>query len=161
MSEGTPTRVLTDQLTEGQLEWTKLEDIYDKVVLGIGGSEERREYLVPSGKGAWEKSLIARFPNEENGIKKYFELVRQANSTIGPVMGLMKLTPTWLTSFLIWSGLMKRFFPVVPLLSQSLAGILESLFHDSDLKAVLAYSFGDYGVCVCVCACVCQIIWLV
>ena len=36
---------------------------------------------IPSGKGAWEKVLVERFPSEEKGIKKYFELIRQATGT--------------------------------------------------------------------------------
>ena len=145
MTEGTMTRVLVDQLTEGRLDWTKLEDVFDTVVLGLGGKGGRREYSVPSGKGAWEKSLIEQFPAEEQGIRKYFELVRQATATSGLLLGMMKLAPTWLSKLLIWSGLLQRLFPVVPLLSRPLLGVLDSLFTDPDLKAVLAYAFGDYG----------------
>lgn len=145
MAEGTLTRVLFDQLTEGHVEWTKMEDVYDKVVLGGGDQGNLREFPVPSGKGAWEKLLIERFPNEEKGIRKYFELVQQAATTFGLVMGVMKLAPRWLCRLLIWSGVLGRWFPVVPLLSRSLQDVLNSLFSDGDLKAVLAYSFGDYG----------------
>lgn len=145
MAEGILPRVLIDQLTEGHVEWTKMKDVYDKVVLGVGGQGNRREFPVPSGKGAWEKFLIERFPNEEKGIRKYFELVQQAATTCDLVMGVMKLAPRWLCKLLIWSGVLGRWFPVVPLLSRSLQDVLNSLFSDGDLKAALAYSFGDYG----------------
>lgn len=148
MSEMTLTRVLVDQLTEGRLDWVKLEDVFDTIVLGLGGEEGgQRKYLVPSGKGAWEKYLIEQFPNEEKGIRKYFELVKKATATSGLLLGMMKLAPKWLTSVLIWSGMLGRWFPVVPLLPRSLQGVLDSLFTDQDLKAVLAYAFGDYGAC--------------
>ena len=147
MTEGTLTRVLVDQLTEGRLGWTKMEEVFDRVILGVGGQGDQREYPVPSGKGAWEKELIKCFPNEEKGIMKYFELVRQATGTSGLVMGMMKLAPKWLASLLVWSGILGRWFPVVPLLPRSLMGVLDSLFTNPDLKAVLAYAFGDYGTC--------------
>ena len=148
MREGSLTRVLVDQLTEGRLEWVKLEEVFDRVVLGLGcgGEGERREYLVPSGKGAWEKYLIEQFPNEEKGIRKYFELVHVVTATSGLLLGMMKLAPEWLTGLLTWSGLLERWFPVVPLLPRSLEKVLDSLLTDQELKAVLAYAFGDYGM---------------
>ena len=145
MAEGTSSRVLVDQLTEGRLDWIKLEDTYDTVVLGAGG--QRREFPVPSGKGAWEKSLQERFPGEEKAIGRYFEMVREATATSGVVMGVMKLAPRWLTRLLEWNGVLRRMFPVVKLLPLSLQDVLDSLFSDPDLKAVLAYAFGDYGGC--------------
>ena len=139
MARGTMSRVLIDQLTEGRLEWVKLEEVYDTVVLG------GRQFPVPSGKGAWEKSLVERFPAEEKGIKKYFEMVRKVTATAGLLQGLMKLAPSWLTHLLGWSGLLRLWFPVVDLLHRTLLEVLDSLFSDPDIKAVLAYAFGDYG----------------
>ena len=153
MAEGRLTRVLTDQLCEGRMEWERLEEVYDTVMLGVGegGKGGRREFPIPSGKGAWEKVLVERFPSEEKGIKKYFELIRQATGTSGLVMGIVKLAPKWLASLLIWSGLLARWFPAVPLFTRPLSKVLDSLFTDKDLKAVLAYSFGDYGGQQCEC----------
>ena len=142
MAEGTSTRVLADQLTEGRLDWTKLEDTFDTVVLGSG--DHKREFPVPSGKGAGEKSLCERFPGEEKGIRKYFELVREVAQSAGVLLGVMKLAPRWFTKLLVWSGLLKRWFPV-EVLGMSLQEVLDSHFSDPDLKAVLAYAFGDYG----------------
>jgi all-trans-retinol 13,14-reductase len=142
MAEGTSTRVLVDQLTMGKLDWTKLEDTFDTVVLGSG--DHKREFPVPSGKGAWEKSLCERFPGEEKGIGKYFELVREVAQSAGVLLGVMKLAPRWFSRLLVWSGLLKRWFPV-EVLGRSLQEVLDSHFSDPDLKAVLAYAFGDYG----------------
>lgn len=144
MAEGTTTRVLIDQLTEGKLDWVKLEETYDTVVLGSGG--QKREFPVPSGKGAWEKSLWERFPNQEKEIKRYFEMVREVTGSSGVLLGVMKLAPQWLVSLLLWTGLLKRWFPI-DALGRSLQEVLDSLFSEPDLKAVLAYAFGDYGGC--------------
>ena len=146
MAEGALSRVLVDQLSEGKIEWVKLEEVYDTVMFGVGEEgRERREFPVPSGKGAWEKVLIERFPSEEKGIRKYFELVHKVMRSSGQVLGLLKLAPSWVMKLLIASGLLQRMFPVVAYFRRSVAEVLDSLVTDQELKTVLAYAFGDYG----------------
>ena len=71
MAEGTLSRILLDQISNGKIEWVKLEEVYDTVVFGSGDqSAELKKYPVPSGRGQLMKSLIESFPTEEKAIKK-------------------------------------------------------------------------------------------
>lgn len=145
MMEGTLQRTLLDQITESGTEWVKLEDVYDDVI--IGGSEDpekRKTFPIPSGRGKLMESLIRSFPEEEKGIRKYFDILKQIRKSMLYIV-LLKVLPMWLVRLLISSSLLQRFVPYLGYFRRSLSDVLNELVKDQELKAVLAYSFGDYG----------------
>ena len=56
MSPGTLPRTLFDQLTDGQLEWEKLDKEFD--VVSIGSKDKIRSYPVTTGVGEWKRLLM-------------------------------------------------------------------------------------------------------
>ena len=146
MAHGTLTRVLVDQLCAGRIRWEKLNDVYDTVMLG-GAEGGRRDFPVPAGKGAWEKVLVERFPREAAGIRRYFRLVGQVARASGQLLGLLKLSPKWVVRLLLATRLLPWVIPALRYFTRPLGDVLDSVTSDPDLKAVLAYAFGNYGKC--------------
>ena len=145
MAEGMFLRTLFDQLTESGTEWVKLEDTFDDVIIGeIGDTEKRRSFPIPSGRGKLMESLIQSFPGEEKAIRKYFDILKQIRKSMKFVF-LLKVLPLWLVRFIIASSLIKKMAPALSYFKRSLADVLADLTDNNELKAVLAYSFGDYG----------------
>ena len=147
MVRGTLQHVLLDQITESATDWVKLEDVYDDVIIGAG--DDRKTYPIPSGRGKLMDSLIKSFPSEEKAIRKYFDILRMIRKSMTSTF-LMKVLPKWLVKLLISSSLLHRLVPALKYYHRSLSEVLNELTDNQHLKAVLAYSFGDYGErCVC------------
>ena len=145
MVKGTVQHTLLDQLTESGTEWVKLEDIYDHIIIGVGGDTEKRKvFPIPSGRDKLMESLIQHFPAEEKAIRKYFGILKQIRRSMMYFV-LLKLLPRWLVQLLISSSLLRRFTPALRFFQRSLSDVLNELTDNQELKAVLAYSFGDYG----------------
>lgn len=68
-------RLLSDQLTEGQLAWVPLEKQFDTVV--IGDAENQRRYPICGGRqDEYRKALYESFPTEKEAIDKYMNLLK-------------------------------------------------------------------------------------
>lgn len=68
-------RLLSDQLTEGQLQWVPLEKEYDTVV--IGDAENARRYPVCGGRqDEYKKALYKSFPKEKKAIDQYLNFLK-------------------------------------------------------------------------------------
>lgn len=146
MAEGTLTRVLLDELTESGTEWVKLEEVYDTVVIGLGEEDPAkwRTFPIHAGRTKLIESLIERFPSEEKVIRKFFDILKLLrSSTTG--LSMLKLLPMSISRCLISSGLFVRLFPAVKYYQRSVTDVLNELTSNKELKAVLAYSYGDYG----------------
>lgn len=74
MQNRTSTKFLIDQLTDGQLVWSPLENQYDTVA--IGDLSNPKLFPIVSGKEELKKVLYERFPDEKVAIDKYFELLK-------------------------------------------------------------------------------------
>ena len=155
MAEGTVSRVLVDQLSDSGIEWQELESVYDTVLLGMGQeASKRREFPIPAGRGKLMESLVQTFPKEKEAIHKFFKILKSLRQST-QIMAALKMVPKWFANFLISCGLVQRLSPGIKYYQRSLTQVLNDIFTDEELKAVLAYSFGDYGEGVCVCMCVC------
>lgn len=67
-------RVVFDQITEGQLEFQKLNQHFDTIQIGLG--DEKREYTFLSGKNEMKTHLIKQFPAEEEAIEAFFKIMK-------------------------------------------------------------------------------------
>ena len=157
MHEGKFSRVLVDQLTESGIEWSRLDDVYDTIILRMNEAEMKsvsngldrkrktqKKFSIQTGRKELMASLKKDFPSEEKAIMKYFSILKNIRgSHLG--MGLLKLLPQRLSCFLVSSGLFTWLFPVFNYYRRSLSDVLNELTDNKDLKAVLGYSFGDYG----------------
>ena len=77
-------------------------------------------------------------------IISYFDLLKKVRKAI-QFLGLLKLLPLWFANLVISSGFLRWMVPVVEYYTRSLSDVLDELTDNQELKAVLAYSYGDYG----------------
>lgn len=144
MRRRTTTKLLIDQITEGQLEWCDLIDEFDVVALGEPGKQK----LFPFRAGGYEvykKALMENFPREEAAIDKYIALLKEVRRNMMGMM-MVKVMPKWIVKLLIATGLINVLTKFFKLSRRTLKSVLDELTDDKDLKTVLAYSWGDYGV---------------
>ncbi|XP_060078415.1 all-trans-retinol 13,14-reductase-like [Ylistrum balloti] len=144
MYEGADNRALIDMVTGGKIEYPKMTECYDVVCLG--GSDKVKKFKIMDNRKAFAEELIKNFPEEKEAIEKFMVLLKDARSYF---MGfyVLKVLPKWLASLLSSIGIMDLVFrPWSKYTSKSTKEVLDSLTDNDDLKAVLTYSFGDYGV---------------
>uniref|UniRef100_A0A3B3V223 All-trans-retinol 13,14-reductase n=1 Tax=Poecilia latipinna TaxID=48699 RepID=A0A3B3V223_9TELE len=140
-----PFRCMLDQMTNGQLQWEKLENPFDHVVLGP--PENRRSYPIYSGSARYSEELKKRFPGEEKAIDEYLKLVKvgfcdKTGRGIW-VMAVLKLCPLPLAKFLIHTGLVKHLSYFYKMAPRSLTDVVNELTENKDLRAVFTYIFGN------------------
>ena len=138
-------KTLVDHITDGQLEWAKLEEEYDIVSIGYD-EKTQRQYPIIENEENWMKLLKKQFPGEDEAIDKYFEICHEVKTSFDEIHGLLKLLPLWLSWLVVrfrivnmvsglWSGLYKK----------NTLDLVKTLTDNKDLQTVLCYCWGDYG----------------
>lgn len=74
LHENSLLRIAFDQITEGQLEFQKLDQHFDTIQIGLG--EEKREYTIFTGKTEMEAHLKKQFPDDTAAIRKFFKIMK-------------------------------------------------------------------------------------
>ncbi len=128
-------RILYDHLTEGQLQWSPLPDVYDRVFLG------ERRYDFPTGLAPFRERMKQYFPAETRSIDRYLELVCELARWSGLYFAERTLPP-FLAAPL---GRLMR-FPFLRYARRTTADVLGELTQDRELTAVLTAQWGDYGL---------------
>ncbi|XP_059812531.1 all-trans-retinol 13,14-reductase-like isoform X2 [Hypanus sabinus] len=136
-------RTLTDQITDGQLEWAKMDDVFDYVILGE--HENLRTYQLYSSEGSYQHCLNTQFPEEKEAIDKYLKLIKMVRRQL-PLFVIIKMIPLQLARFLIRTGIIHWFTSIFKLASTSLLDVVNDWTKNKDLRAVICYCCGDYGV---------------
>ncbi|KAM9779955.1 inactive all-trans-retinol 13,14-reductase-like [Neosynchiropus ocellatus] len=134
-------KVALDQITEGQLQFTRLEDHFDTLILGQPG--HGREYHIHAGKTQMAASLKKQFPGEEKAINEFLRLMKLASRRT-PLIAVLKMIPFSLVNFMLRTGLLYRLSSVFRLATTSHSELISSLTQNKDLRALSAYLF--YGV---------------
>ncbi|XP_047709023.1 all-trans-retinol 13,14-reductase [Prionailurus viverrinus] len=145
MQEGKSSRLILDQITEGQLEWVALSSPFDIMVLE--GTNGRKEFPMYSGKKAYIQGLKEKFPQEEAAIDKYIKLVKAVSHRVVLAI-LLKTLPLRIAQLLSKWGLLTHFSAFLRASTQSLDEVLRQLPASPELRAVLSYIFPTYGVTV-------------
>eukprot|EP00731_Ephydatia_muelleri_P018758 Em0011g798a len=128
--------VLVDEISNGGIEWVKLEHVLDTVV--IGDSANQVKYPVGSGQDEFKNMLIGQFPSDKEAIVQFFALVDRLKSVaFGYVV--LKLLPLWFSRFLIRSGLAVKIFPPLAYSTRTVAEVLDELTPNEELKSVITY----------------------
>ncbi|XP_069760709.1 all-trans-retinol 13,14-reductase-like [Narcine bancroftii] len=136
-------RTLADQITEGQLEWVKMDDAFDHVILGEHPT--LRKYQLCSREKNYQHFLKSQFPDEAEAIDKYLKLIKMISKRL-PLMVLIKMIPLQLARFIMRTGIVHWFTSFFKLGSTSVSDVVNSLTKNNDLRAVICYICGDYGV---------------
>ena len=127
-------RAYFDYLSDGELEWNRMPDAYDRFVYpGL-------DLSVSSDPNRYEHDLIAAFPTEARAIRRYFKDVRRTISwlTMGFAQGMV---PRPMASLLRAAQRLGR-----RTATSTTKEYLDAHFRSPELKAVLASQWGDYGL---------------
>ncbi|XP_069800355.1 all-trans-retinol 13,14-reductase-like [Dendropsophus ebraccatus] len=143
LNEESPFRILIDQLTDGQLQWSLMDNPFDVVVLG--DPKHGRRYNMKSGTKAYIDELKKSFPGEEKAIENFIRLVKKVSRRI-PDLGILKMLPLPISRFLCRTGLVNWFSPFFRYASRSVAEVVSEFTKNKELQTVLSYIFGTYGV---------------
>jgi all-trans-retinol 13,14-reductase len=135
MQDGSMLRRVFDYVTNRELNWSPLGDVYD--VARING----KHYSFYSDFERHQRELISRFPEDETAIRSYFALIRKAAATGGYFIG-EKTMPMWLSRTL---GKLLR-FRFESYARKTTAEVLSSITANAELRAVLCTQCGDYGL---------------
>ncbi|KAM8947882.1 all-trans-retinol 13,14-reductase-like [Pelodytes ibericus] len=137
MHDGGMLRVIMDQLTEGQLQWNRLDDQYDSIILG------QHVYQLHAGKKEFPITLKKQFPGEEEAIDKFVALMKKVARHVA-LLGALKILPQSLTLLLLRSGLLHYVSPIFWMAESSHQDVVSSMTSNKELQAVFSYLF--YGV---------------
>lgn len=87
-------------------------------------SPSQRQYNIPSGRGAWKKQLIERFPDEKKAIERFFDMVSRASRNSKAFI-FVKMLPVWMTTLANRLGLASAFSDFFALGKRSLKDTVE------------------------------------
>jgi all-trans-retinol 13,14-reductase len=128
-------RYLFDHITDCELKWEEMDEVYDRVVIG------ENVYDFKKGYDNFVGMLYERFPGEEQAIDRYVELVRRSSGlgknffkerTLPPLLSRI-IGPFWTKKYLELSD-------------RTTKDVLDELTDNAELKAVLSAQYGDYGL---------------
>lgn len=135
MENGNYLQNLFNFITDNELEWDSMGDIYDIVHIG------EDQYKFKAGKQNFIKELTAYFPDEKEAIQKYIDLIEKVAKRGSGFFFEKSLKP--LMSKTVGSILRNRFNRYA---QKTTAEVLDSLTDNTRLKAVLAGQCGNYGL---------------
>ncbi|XP_041350179.1 all-trans-retinol 13,14-reductase-like isoform X2 [Gigantopelta aegis] len=145
MDEHSWARVLVDQLTEGQVDWAPMDQEFD--VVAIGEPSKAKRFAMKSGPNEeyWDQ-LKVLFPHNKQDIDKFRDLVKKVlRNYLAPYV--IKFMPLGFATFMVRCGLYNLMFRNYFKYSQvTLETILNSVTDNAELKGVLSYVSGDYGL---------------
>jgi all-trans-retinol 13,14-reductase len=131
----TPLRRIFDHLTDGELAWADIGDVYDTVVMG----PTRFDYV--RGRENLEAAFTCAFPHEARGIKRYFALVDSAVWRRN-LFFAERAVPSPVSALL--GSLMRQ--PALKLARRTTASVVNELVQDATLRGLLTAQWGDYGL---------------
>ncbi len=128
-------RAVFDHLTGGRLEWNRMPEVYDRVMIGD------REYEFVSGLERFRERMKSYFPNETEAIDRYVRAVRSAARMSGGYLAEKAIPrsiarvvgPLLRAPFLRWAR-------------QTTAEVLSKITTNRELVGVLTAQWGDYGL---------------
>ncbi|XP_061448459.1 all-trans-retinol 13,14-reductase [Rhineura floridana] len=143
MHENSKQRMIVDQLTDGQLQWAKMDSPFDTVILG--DPDNYKKYYVYSKRKEFVEGLKKQFPGEEAGIDKFVALVVKTARGVYDMI-LLKMLPRPLAWLLYRTGLVFLISPFFRMVSKNLSEVVAEFTSNADLRAVFSYIFPTYGV---------------
>lgn len=128
-------RKVFDYVTDGQLKWTSMGEVYDKAII------EKDEYSFVCGVENQIKEFVRHFPEEEEAIRKYFALVGTMGTATAMFFGERSMPPfvsKWFGFFL------RRKFNKFS--DQTTYEALSKLTSNQKLISALCAQCGNYGL---------------
>ena len=129
------TRRLTDFITDGELEWADMGEVYDRIILG------ENSYDLVKGFDNFRSQLHEYFPSDKDAINTYLEKV-MATAKKAQLFFAEKAMPPFVST--LFGGMMLR--PVLKEATRTTREVLEEITQNQELIGVLTGQFGDYGL---------------
>ncbi len=124
-----------DAITDNQLEWAPMPDVYDRVRIG------NRTYDFVSGIERFRARMKGYFPEDSAAVDGYIAAVQAVQKAIDPYF-MEKAIPGPI-AYLIGHFLR---MPFLRWANRTTADVLRSLTKNEELIGVLAAQWGDYGL---------------
>lgn len=129
-----PMRRVFDTITDGQLQWAKMDEVYDSMLI----KDQRYDYH--TGVKAFRDGLLQHFPHAGKDIDAYLQHVRRASQAVAGHFG-PRLLPAALQGMA--SAAVRRFSG--DYFARTTFEVLAECTRDAKLASVLAGQWGDYG----------------
>jgi len=126
---------LFDYVTDGNLKWDDMGEVYDKVIIGD------QHFNFVKGVKNFKQQMFSYFPKEKMAIEKYIDLIFSANKAMGKFY-MDKAMPN-LASKLLGSFMRKDYLKYSDRITYD---VLKELTDDELLIKVLTAQYGDYGL---------------
>ncbi|MGY1496812.1 phytoene desaturase family protein [Streptomyces sp. QTS52] len=126
-------RRIFDHISGGKLEWERMPDVYNKIVIGD------RTYEYPSGAARFREQMKEYFPAEADAIDRYVDLVFEANRAASPFFAQRSLPQP--DADALYDDLCG---PFRSFSDRTVTEVLSELTDDEELRAVLCGHYGDY-----------------
>lgn len=135
--EGTLLNKVFRYISNDDLKWNALDDIYDRAVFG------KKEYVFPRGRNNLKAQLKEYFPKDIDvaSIDTYFELLDEVNN-VGVGYYVEKVLPEFLAN--ICGDFLRR--NVLKFSDQTTLDVLKKITDNEQLIGVLTAQYGDYGL---------------
>ena len=128
-------RRLLDFITDGELDWADMGDVYDRIILG------ESSYDLVKGVENFRAQMHDYFPRDRDAINQYLEKVI-ATSKKAQLFFAEKAVPPVVST--LFGGMMRR--PSLKEATRTTREVLEEITQNQELIGVLTGQFGDYGL---------------
>lgn len=133
--EGAIIKNLFDYISDDQLKWADMGEVYDKIIIGD------KSYDFVKGVQSFKDKMGSYFPDEKEAIAAYVDLVFAAVKTSKGFYMDKALPP--MLSALIGGKLRKKFYAFS---DKTTDEVLRSITKNETLIKVLSAQYGDYGL---------------
>lgn len=134
--EYSPLRKMYDLITDGELKWAYMDEVYDRIIF------PDKEYKFRASEEKFKSEILKDFPGSKESIETYIKLIREVNLLAMPSLIAQKMSPEFLsgvTSY-ITDPIVNKYF------GKTTLEVLSSITSDKKLIAVLSGQWGDYGL---------------
>ena len=132
---GSPMRRIFHSITDGQLQWAKMDDPYDRVIIG----DDTYDFV--SGAANFREELLRSFPGAAHQIDEYLRHIRAATRSIPAHFGPRYLPgPLQPLAGAAASRVSGDYF------GRTTESVLSQFITDKQLAGVLTAQWGDYGL---------------
>ncbi|MDQ3047804.1 MAG: NAD(P)/FAD-dependent oxidoreductase [Bacteroidota bacterium] len=124
-----------DYVTDNKLKWTSMGDVYDQAII------EGDVYNFLAGRKEQVEQMIRYFPEEEKGIRDYYELISKVGG-LSLMFFAEKTMPVWVSKtfgYFLRNGFYKYS-------QQTTIEVISSFTSNKKLIAVLSSQCGNYGL---------------
>jgi len=130
-----PVRKLFDVISNGKLEWHKMDDNYDRIIF------PDKEYNFVSPREQFIQDMATYFPGIEDKMRIYIQKVDGAVKS-GRSYFSNKALPNWLGNF-TYNRMTQNFFNYANFTTRE---VIMDIFNDETILGVLSGQWGDHGL---------------